>query len=160
VRHAPLAINFVSAFIHLVWCDWSVGEFQHWLLKSNTPDRAEGIGVAKNSAHSDSVSSPPPAPTASTHYLHCPRFPSFVPTLCCWKAFPHSAAPFPPLGEFAGGGLGQWFFFIRCNVDSSTVSELHEELREMSQRMPGCHWGGFVLCELMRNAAKKRWTYL
>ncbi|KAM0845600.1 hypothetical protein ACQ4PT_056239 [Festuca glaucescens] len=63
------------------------------------------------------------------------------------------------------------FFFIRCNVDSSTVTELYsraqdgyestklyavsaEELREMSQRMPGCHQGGVALYELMRNAAK------
>ncbi|XP_051225150.1 nudix hydrolase 9 [Lolium perenne] len=64
------------------------------------------------------------------------------------------------------------FFFIRCNLDSSTFIELYsraqdgyestklyavsaEELREMRQRLPGCHQGGFALYELMRNAAKK-----
>uniref|UniRef100_A0ACD5TYT8 Uncharacterized protein n=1 Tax=Avena sativa TaxID=4498 RepID=A0ACD5TYT8_AVESA len=62
------------------------------------------------------------------------------------------------------------FFYVRCNVDSSTVTELYsraqdgyestklyavsiEELREMSQGLPGCHQGGFALYELMRNAS-------
>ncbi|XP_062230561.1 nudix hydrolase 9 isoform X2 [Phragmites australis] len=63
------------------------------------------------------------------------------------------------------------FFFTKCNIDSSGVSELYsraqdgyestklyavsvDELRGMSQRMPGCHNGGFALYELMRNAAE------
>ncbi|AQK79307.1 Nudix hydrolase 9 [Zea mays] len=64
------------------------------------------------------------------------------------------------------------FFFTKCNIDSSGVSELYsraqdgyestklytvsvEELQGMRQRMPGCHNGGIALYELMRNAAKK-----
>ncbi|CAN6336131.1 unnamed protein product [Urochloa humidicola] len=63
------------------------------------------------------------------------------------------------------------FFFTKCDIDSSGVNELYskaqdgyestklyavsvEELRGMSQRMPGCHNGGFALYELMRNDAK------
>ncbi|KAF8725697.1 hypothetical protein HU200_020244 [Digitaria exilis] len=63
------------------------------------------------------------------------------------------------------------FFFTKCDIDSSGVNELYckaqdgyestklyavsvEELRGMSQRMPGCHNGGFALYDLMRNAAK------
>ncbi|CAL4903187.1 unnamed protein product [Urochloa decumbens] len=59
------------------------------------------------------------------------------------------------------------FFFTKCDIDSSGVNELYskaqdgyestklyavsvEELRGMSQRMPGCHNGGFALYELMR----------
>lgn len=65
------------------------------------------------------------------------------------------------------------FFFTKCNIDSSGVSELYsraqdgyestklytvsvEELQGMRQRMPGCHNGGIALYELMRNAAKKK----
>ncbi|XBJ14254.1 hypothetical protein VPH35_006318 [Triticum aestivum] len=63
------------------------------------------------------------------------------------------------------------FFYMRCNIDSSAVTELYaraqdgyestklyavslKELREMSQRLPGCHLGGFALYELMRNASE------
>ncbi|PUZ63735.1 hypothetical protein GQ55_3G091500 [Panicum hallii var. hallii] len=63
------------------------------------------------------------------------------------------------------------FFFTKCDIDSTGVNELYskaqdgyestklyavtmEELRGMSQRMPGCHNGGFALYELMRNEAK------
>lgn len=63
------------------------------------------------------------------------------------------------------------FFYTKCNIDSNGVNELYsraqdgyestklhavsaEELRGMSQRMPGCHNGGFALYELMRNSAK------
>jgi len=63
------------------------------------------------------------------------------------------------------------FFFTKCNIDSTGVNELYskaqdgyestklyavsvEELQGMTQRMPGCHNGGFALYELMRNAAK------
>jgi 8-oxo-dGTP pyrophosphatase MutT (NUDIX family) len=63
------------------------------------------------------------------------------------------------------------FFFTKCGIDSTGVNELYskaqdgyestklyavtmEELRGMSQRMPGCHNGGFALYELMRNEAK------
>ncbi|CAN6349529.1 unnamed protein product [Urochloa humidicola] len=63
------------------------------------------------------------------------------------------------------------FFFTKCDIDSSGVNELYskaqdgyestklyavsvEELRGMSQCMPGCHNGGFALYELMRNDAK------
>ncbi|RLN30389.1 nudix hydrolase 9 isoform X1 [Panicum miliaceum] len=63
------------------------------------------------------------------------------------------------------------FFFTKCDVDSTSVNELYskaqdgyestklyavsvEELRGMSQRMPGCHNGGFALYGLMRNEAK------
>ncbi|TVU18193.1 hypothetical protein EJB05_34273 [Eragrostis curvula] len=63
------------------------------------------------------------------------------------------------------------FFFTKCGIDSSGVNELYsraqdgfestklyavsvDELRGMSQRMPGCHNGGFALYELMRKATK------
>lgn len=62
------------------------------------------------------------------------------------------------------------FFFMRCNIDSSAVTELYsraqdgyestnlytvsaEELRGLSHQMTGCHCGGFALYELMRNTA-------
>ncbi|XP_006654927.1 nudix hydrolase 9 [Oryza brachyantha] len=64
------------------------------------------------------------------------------------------------------------FFFTKCSIDSSGVYELYskaqdgyestkmyavseEELRGMTERMPGCHHGGFALYEMMRNAAKQ-----
>ncbi|XP_044983565.1 nudix hydrolase 9 isoform X2 [Hordeum vulgare subsp. vulgare] len=63
------------------------------------------------------------------------------------------------------------FFYMRCNIDSGAITELYaraqdgyestklcavspKELREMSQRLPGCHLGGFALYQLMRNAWK------
>jgi len=63
------------------------------------------------------------------------------------------------------------FFLTKCDIDSTGINELYskaqdgyestklyavsvEELRAMSQRMPGCHNGGFALYELMRNEAK------
>ncbi|TVU18214.1 hypothetical protein EJB05_34298 [Eragrostis curvula] len=63
------------------------------------------------------------------------------------------------------------FFFTKCDIDSSGVNELYsraqdgyestklyavsvDELQGMSQRMPGCHNGGFALYELMRKACK------
>uniref|UniRef100_A0A452XQA6 Uncharacterized protein n=1 Tax=Aegilops tauschii subsp. strangulata TaxID=200361 RepID=A0A452XQA6_AEGTS len=35
-----------------------------------------------------------------------------------------------------------------------SVSESQKDLRDMSQRLPGCHLGGFALYELMRNASE------
>uniref|UniRef100_A0A452XQB2 Uncharacterized protein n=2 Tax=Aegilops tauschii subsp. strangulata TaxID=200361 RepID=A0A452XQB2_AEGTS len=63
------------------------------------------------------------------------------------------------------------FFYMRCNIDSSAITELYaraqdgyestkiyavsvKDLRDMSQRLPGCHLGGFALYELMRNASE------
>jgi hypothetical protein len=64
------------------------------------------------------------------------------------------------------------FFFTKCNIDSGGVHELYsraqdgfestkmyavseEELLGMTDRMPGCHRGGFALYEMMKTAAKK-----
>ena len=41
-----------------------------------------------------------------------------------------------------------------CFQITEVVFKLQEELRGMSQRVPGCHNGGFALYELMRNEAK------
>ncbi|KAG0487782.1 hypothetical protein HPP92_006593 [Vanilla planifolia] len=62
------------------------------------------------------------------------------------------------------------FFFIKCNLNADEVRHLYstaqdgyestqlyavprEELQKMTERMPGCHRGGYALFELMTNAS-------